>query len=169
MWKRFVPLYALHGVAIFGITVATPLNSRPLVHASLNGLSALLMLTGFMFIRNRRIVPHFVFMTLAALTSAVFLGSYLYYHFHAGATAFRGEGWIRPVYFGLLLSHTVLAAAVLPLVIVVLILAARERFERHARLARWALPLWVYVSITGVLIYLMLYVWYPVGEPVVLS
>jgi len=126
------------------------------------------MLTGFLFIRNRRIVPHFVCMTLAAVTSAVFLGSYLYYHAHAGMTAFRGEGWIRPVYFGMLLSHTVLAAVVLPLVVVVLSFAARERFERHARLARWALPLWVYVSITGVLIYLMLYVWYPAAEPVVL-
>jgi uncharacterized membrane protein YozB (DUF420 family) len=168
VWKRFAPLFAVYTVAILGLAAATPLGSRPMLHASLNGSSAALMLSGFLFVHKRRIPPHFVCMTLAAVTSAVFLGSYLYYHAHAGATAFAGQGWIRPVYFAILLSHTLLAAAVPPLVVVVLYLAVRGRFERHGKVARWALPLWIYVSATGVLIYLMLYVWYSSVEPVAL-
>jgi len=168
MWKRYTPLFAVYTVAILGLAAAMPLGSRPLLHASLNGSSAALMLSGFLFVRKRRIPLHFVCMTLATATSAVFLASYLYYHAHAGATAFAGQDWIRPVYFGILLSHTILAAAVPPLVVVVLYLAARGRFQRHGRIARWALPLWIYVSATGVLIYLMLYVWHPSAEAAVL-
>jgi len=168
MWKRYTPLFAVYTVAILGLAAAMPLGSRPLLHASLNGSSAALMLSGFLFVRKRRIPLHFVCMTLATVTSAVFLASYLYYHAHAGATAFAGQGWIRPVYFGVLLSHTVLAAAVPPLVVVVLYLAVRGRFQRHGKLARWALPVWIYVSATGVLIFLMLYVWQPSAEPAVL-
>ena len=89
--------------------------------------------------------------------SALFLISYLTYHYNVGSVAFNGEGWIRPIYFTVLISHIVLAAAILPLVIVVLVRALRERFDRHARIARWALPVWLYVSASGVVVYLMLY------------
>ena len=96
-------------------------------------------------------------MLSAAAVSAVFLASYLYYHFHAGTTPFQGQGWLRTLYFTILISHTILAAIVLPLVIATFTFALRGRLDRHRKLARWTLPIWLYVSITGVVIYLMLY------------
>ncbi len=90
-------------------------------------------------------------------TSLLFLASYLLYHSHAGSVRFQGQGWIRPVYFGILISHTILAAVILPLVLITLRLALKKQFIRHKRVARWTLPLWLYVSTTGVLVYLLLY------------
>ena len=137
------------------------LRSRPKLHAALNALSAALLATGFLFVRKKMIRPHVTCMLLAVVVTLSFLVSYLQYHYHTGSTAFQGQGWIRPLYLGLLLSHTVLAAFVIPLVSVLLFHAVRRRFDRHRRLARWTLPIWLYVSITGVLVYFMLYVWFP--------
>jgi len=100
-------------------------------------------------------------MLLAFVSSAAFLASYLVYHYHVGSVAFAGQGWARPVYFFILVTHIILAAAILPLAIVTLRRALRRDFARHRRIARWALPLWLYVSATGVLIYWMLYWVYP--------
>ena len=100
-------------------------------------------------------------MGAAFLTSSLFLASYLGYHYFVGATSFQGQGWIRPVYFSILLTHSVLAALTVPLVIVTLSRALRGQFDRHRRIARWTLPIWFYVSVTGVIIYTMLYHLYP--------
>jgi protein SCO1/2/putative membrane protein len=136
----------------------------PTVNAVLNGTCALLLLAGYVAIRRRQITLHKVCMLSALLVSAIFLACYLYYHFvilDGKPTRFSGEGWVRPVYFGVLLSHTVLAAAVAPLAIITAVLGLRNRLQGHMRLARWTLPLWLYVSVTGVVVYLMLYHLYP--------
>ena len=136
----------------------------PAVNAALNGTCALLLIAGYVAIRRRRVTLHTVCMLLALGVSAVFLASYLYYHFvilDGRPTGFRGEGPIRPVYFAILLSHTVLAAVVTPLALITATHGLRGRLARHTRLARWTLPLWLYVSITGVVVYLLLYQLYP--------
>jgi len=136
----------------------------PSVNAALNATCAFLLVLGYKAIRRRAVAMHKTCMLAALAVSAVFLTSYLYYHFAVKGgepTAFTGEGWIRPVYFSLLLSHTVLAAVVAPLALAVAYLGLRNRLQRHTRLARWTLPLWLYVSITGVVVYLMLYHLYP--------
>lgn len=117
----------------------------------------MLLLTGFVFIRRKDARTHRAFMVAAFLASALFLLSYLAYHYRVGTVRFRGTGWIRPVYFSILLSHTVLAVAVVPLVLVTLARALRASYARHKAIARWALPVWLYVSVTGVVVYLMLY------------
>lgn len=99
-------------------------------------------------------------MLSAFATSTAFLVSYLYYHYHAGSTPFEGSGWTRPLYFTILVSHTVLAVTIVPLVLTTLYRAWREEFGRHRRIARWTLPIWLYVSVTGVVVYLMLYHWF---------
>jgi uncharacterized membrane protein YozB (DUF420 family) len=129
----------------------------PIINATLNGTSALLLLVGHNFIKRGRIAEHRALMISAVVTSSLFLISYLYYHAHVGSVHFQGQGWSRPVYYTILISHTLLAIAIVPLVIITLIFALRERFDRHAAIARWAYPLWLYVSVTGVVIYLMLY------------
>ncbi len=129
----------------------------PHLNALLNGTSALLLLAGYGFIRKKRWRIHRGFMLGATLTSALFLTSYLVYHAHVGSVHFQKQGWIRPVYFSILLSHTVLAAAVPLLVLITLRHAFVRRFDRHRRIARWTLPVWLYVSATGVIVYLMLY------------
>ncbi len=134
-----------------------PLWLLPALNACLNATSAIFLATGYLFIRSKKIIAHLACMVLALITSGLFLASYLYYHFHAGTTRFAGTGWIRPVYFGILLSHTVLAAVIVPLILITVIQAMRRRFDRHAKIARWTLPLWFYVSVTGVLIFSMLY------------
>ena len=131
----------------------------PALNASLNALAASFLVAGYLAIR-RRIAAHRLAMLAAFGCSVAFLVSYLIYHYHVGSMPFRGEGWVRPVYFAVLLTHTVLAAFVAPLAGSLFYLAARRRFERHRRIARWTLPLWLYVSLTGVLIYFMLYVWF---------
>lgn len=100
-------------------------------------------------------------MSLAVAASTAFLVSYLYYHAQVGSVPFQGQGWVRPVYFTILLTHTVLAVTIVPLVLITLTRALREQFDRHRRIARWTFPLWLYVSVTGVVIYWMLYHLYP--------
>ncbi|MBI2194872.1 MAG: DUF420 domain-containing protein [Planctomycetes bacterium] len=134
-----------------------PLTVFPPLNACLNAASAVLLIAGFAFIRWKRVMPHRCCMTAAFGVSITFLISYLYYHSHHGATQFQGTGWIRPVYFTILVSHTVLAATVPVLALVTLYRATRKEFGRHARIARWTLPIWLYVSVTGVVIYWMLY------------
>jgi uncharacterized membrane protein YozB (DUF420 family) len=131
------------------------------VNALLNGTSALLLVTGYLLIRRRRVSAHRACMLAAFVASAVFLASYLTLRYYAGMTRFTGQGWIRPVYFSILVSHTILAAAIVPLALMTLTRALRARFDRHARIARWTLPLWLYVSVTGVLVYVILYRLYP--------
>jgi len=129
----------------------------PVLNATLNGASAVLLLVGRSLIKRGRMAAHRAVMLTALGTSTLFLTSYLYYHAHVGSVRFRGQGWSRPVYFSILISHTILAAAIVPLVIITLSRALRGRFDRHRVIARWTFPLWLYVSVTGVVIYLMLY------------
>ena len=129
----------------------------PVINASLNATSAVLITTGIGLIRAGRRAAHRAVMIAAVTSSSLFLVSYLYYHYHVGSVRFTGQGWIRPVYFGILLTHTVLAAVVVPLVITTLIRGLRERFDRHRAIAKWTYPIWLYVSVTGVVIYVMLY------------
>jgi uncharacterized membrane protein YozB (DUF420 family) len=129
----------------------------PVINATLNGTSAVLLLVGHNFIKRGRMAAHRAVMISAVVTSSLFLTSYLYYHWHVGSVPFQGHGWSRPVYFSILISHTLLAITIVPLVIITLIRALRERFDRHAAIARWTYPLWLYVSVTGVVIYFMLY------------
>ena len=133
------------------------LQDLPGVNAALNATTALLLTTGYLLIRRGRRRAHRAVMISAFGVSILFLASYLWYHAHAGVTRFPGLGWIRPVYYAILLSHTVLAAAIVPLVLVTLARGLRADFSRHARLARWTLPVWLYVSVTGVVVYVMLY------------
>jgi putative membrane protein len=132
----------------------------PVINASLNGASTVLLLVGRWFIARRRIAAHRGTMITAVITSALFLTSYLYYHAHVGSVRFQGTGWSRPVYFTVLISHVILAIVIVPLVIITLTRALRERFDRHRAIARWTFPLWLYVSVTGVLVYFMLYHWF---------
>jgi len=131
--------------------------SHPALNAVLNATSAVLLSTGYVMIRRGRILAHKSCMGLAFASSTVFLISYLLYHARVGSVPFRGQGWVRPVYFTLLASHTVLAAAIVPLTLITLSRALREQFDRHKRIARWTLPLWLYVSVTGVVVYFLLY------------
>jgi len=129
----------------------------PHLNALLNGLSALLLAAGYARIRSADRRLHRNFMIAAFVTSVLFLTSYLIYHAHAGSVRYQGQGLTRLVYFIILVSHSVLATAVAPMVLVTFRYAWKGRFDRHRRLARWTLPVWLYVSITGVLVYLMLY------------
>jgi len=129
----------------------------PVIDASLNGTSAVLLLVGRSFIKHGRMAAHRATMITALVSSSIFLASYLYYHWHVGSVRFQGQGWARPVYFSILISHTILAAAIVPMIIITLIRALRERFDRHRAIARWTYPLWMYVSVTGVIVYFMLY------------
>ena len=138
-----------------------PLSWLPVINACLNATSALLLAAGFAAIRRRQIGRHRRLMLSAVAASGIFLASYLYYHAHIGTTRFAGVGWIRPVYFAILGTHTVLAASILPLVGVTLYRALRQQFPIHQRIARVTLPLWLYVSVTGVIVYVLLYHLYP--------
>lgn len=132
----------------------------PVINASLNGTSAVLLLAGRWWVSQGRIAAHRAAMITAVVTSGLFLTSYLYYHAHVGSVRFQGTGWSRPLYFAILISHVVLAAVIVPLVIITLTRALRERFDQHRAMARWTFPLWLYVSVTGVLVYFMLYHWF---------
>jgi uncharacterized membrane protein YozB (DUF420 family) len=134
-----------------------PLDSFPGLNAALNGISAVLIATGLVFIRAGRRDAHKTAMLAAVATSTAFLACYLYYHFHHGSTRFGGEGAVRTVYFTVLLTHTILAAAVPFLVGTTVFFALRGNLERHRRIAKWTAPIWLYVSATGVVIYWMLY------------
>ena len=129
----------------------------PLVNASLNGVATVLLIVGYICIRRRRITAHRTAMVAAFITSVLFLISYVTYHAHAGSRPFRGQGPIRLVYFVILISHIILAAMIPPLAGITLWRAYRRRFDRHMKIARWTLPLWLYVSVTGIVVYWMLY------------
>ena len=129
----------------------------PALNAALNSLSAVFLCAGFLFIKSGNRNAHRACMLTAFTCSILFLISYLVYHSQVGSVGFKGRGWIRPVYFAILLSHTILAAAVVPLVLITLRRALRENFAAHRRIARWTFPIWLYVSVTGVIVYWMLY------------
>lgn len=133
------------------------LSDLPALNAILNGIAATLLATGWVMIKRRRIAQHRACMLAAFATSALFLVSYVIYHANVGSRPFGGQGPIRVVYFAILISHVVLAAAILPLSIVTLRRGLAARYDRHVRIARWTLPIWLYVSVTGVVVYLMLY------------
>ena len=134
-----------------------PLSDFPALDAALNAASALLLSLGFLFIRRKRVGAHKLCMLSAFSTSTLFLICYLWYHAHHGVTRFAGRGLVRAFYLTLLGSHTILAVVIVPLALVTLYRALRERFALHRRIARWTLPLWLYVSVTGVIVYWTLY------------
>ena len=133
----------------------------PHLNAFLNSTSAVLLVAGYSFIRRTRVRAHRNCQVAAVCTSVVFLASYLTYHYYHGDTPFPGQGIVRPFYFAILISHVILAIVIVPLVIITVYRAARGDFDRHRRIARWTLPLWLYVSVTGVIVYVMLYHLYP--------
>jgi len=134
-----------------------PFSSLPEVNATLNALSAVLLVCGYVFIRRRNVAAHKLCMLAAFSASSLFLVSYLTYHFHSGMKRFAGHGPVRTVYLSILFSHTVLAVVIVPLVLMTLNRALRGAFDRHVLIARRTLPLWLYVSVTGVVVYWMLY------------
>jgi len=139
----------------------------PVVNATLNGLSAILLGAGFYFIRRKNVAAHRRCMVSAFVASILFLicyityHTYVAYHLHRGPTKFVNPAWFRPIYIPLLISHTILAIVIVPLALTTLFRALRGRFDAHKRIARWTWPLWMYVSVTGVLIYLFLYQIFP--------
>jgi uncharacterized membrane protein YozB (DUF420 family) len=137
----------------------------PALNALLNGTSAVLLTMAFIFIRRKNIVAHKRCMLAAVTCSVLFLASYLVYHAHVGTTRFVNPSWFRKIYIPLLISHTILAATIVPLIIITLTRAFREKFDKHRKIARWTWPLWMYVSITGVMIYFILYWIYPQPKP----
>ena len=137
------------------------LSDLPAINASLNALSAIFLTSGFIFIKQKKQAAHHNCMITACCTSALFLTCYIIYHAQAGRTVFRDPDWFRPIYLTLLLTHTVLAVIIVPLAIVTLSRALRQRFDLHKKIARWTWPIWMYVSITGVIIYFLLYHIFP--------
>ena len=144
-----------------GIRGDADVSVLPALNAVLNGTSALLLTVGYLFIRRKKVTAHKICMLTAFGVSSLFLVSYLIYHYQVGSMAFPGYGWIRSVYFTLLISHIILAAFIVPLALTTIYRAWSEQFDKHMRIARWTLPLWLYVSVTGVIVYLMLYQLYP--------
>jgi uncharacterized membrane protein YozB (DUF420 family) len=136
-------------------------SSLPAINAFLNGTSAVLLTIGYLCIRRRRVTAHKICMATAFGVSCLFLVSYLIHHYQVGSLPFSGQGWIRPVYFTVLISHIVLAALVVPLALTTLYRAISARFDKHVKIARWTLPVWLYVSVSGVIVYVMLYQLYP--------
>ena len=143
--------------ALFTGDKMIPLSEFPAIDAALNATSALLLTLGYFFIRRKRIQAHKVCMLSAFATSLLFLVSYIWYHAHHGVTRFPRQGAVRDLYLALLGSHTILAVVIVPLILTTLYRAWRGRFERHKKIPRWTLPLWSYVSVTGVVVYWMLY------------
>ena len=137
------------------------ISDLPAVNATLNATAAVLLAIGWILIRRGRYRAHRAVMIAAFCTSILFLISYLVYHAHIGSKHFPGQGAVRVVYFGILISHTLLAAAIVPLVLITLSRGLSARYDRHRAIARWTLPLWMYVSVTGVVVYFMLYRLYP--------
>jgi uncharacterized membrane protein YozB (DUF420 family) len=129
----------------------------PALNATLNAISTVLLLTGYVFIRRGERQKHKACMIAALVTSALFLTSYVIYHAQVGSVPFKGTGWIRTVYFCVLIPHVILAAAIVPPILITVSRGLSAKYDRHRRIARWTLPLWLYVSVTGVIVYLMLY------------
>lgn len=136
----------------------------PPINASLNTASTIFIALGWWFIRRDLKKQHIACMVSALLTSTIFLGCYLYYHFHVVSVKFTHTGIVRPIYYAILLTHVLLAMAALPLVIVTVVPALRATFDKHRRLGRITMPIWLYVSVTGVIVYFMLYQWFPADE-----
>jgi uncharacterized membrane protein YozB (DUF420 family) len=142
-------------------------HDLPAVNASLNGLSAVFLIAGYIFIRRKNKIAHRNCMIAAFGTSIFFLACYLTYHsylavvLHQGPTRFLNPAWFRPIYLTILLTHTVLAIVIVPMILVTLYRAKKQRFELHKKIARWTWPLWMYVSVTGVVVYLLLYRFFP--------
>lgn len=141
--------------------MANYVSGLPHLNAILNATSGILLVIGYLLIRRRKIKAHRNCLIAALIASTVFLASYLTYHYFHGSTRFTGTGFVRPVYFIILLTHTVLAAVIVPFVGVTLYRAMSGDFIRHRRIARWTFPMWLYVSVTGVIVYLFLYQLYP--------
>ena len=139
-------------------------SDLPAVNATLNSICTVLLLAGWWFIKHERKAQHIACMVSALVVSAAFLACYVVYHYHVGSVKFTAQGIVRPIYYFILITHVILAAAIVPLVLMTIIPALRARFDRHRKWARITLPLWLYVSITGVIVYLMLYVWFPSAE-----
>ena len=143
------------------------IHDLPVANATLNGLSAVFLALGFFFIKRGNKIAHRNCMISAFATSVIFLGCYLTYHgylalvLHQGPTRFLNPAWFRPIYLTILLTHTILAAAIVPMILVTLNRARQQQFERHKKIARWTWPLWIYVSVTGVVIYWLLYIKFP--------
>jgi uncharacterized membrane protein YozB (DUF420 family) len=137
------------------------LSDLPAVNASLNALSTVFLILGFVFLKQGNQGAHRNCMLSACCTSLLFLTCYVIYHFQAGRTGFTNPAWFRPIYLTILLTHTVLAVVILPLVIVTLVRALKGTFDRHKKIARWTWPIWMYVSVTGVVIYFLLYQIFP--------
>jgi putative membrane protein len=137
------------------------LSDLPLLNACLNGTSAILLTIGYIQIRKQRQIAHRNCMIAAFTTSTLFLASYLYYHAHAKTTHFVNPAWFRPIYLTILLTHTLLAVVIVPMVFITFSRALKQKFDRHKSIARWTWPIWMYVSLTGVVIYLILYQIFP--------
>ncbi len=129
----------------------------PALNASLNATSFVLLVTGWLLIRSGRRQAHKWCMITALAVSAMFLTSYVIYHLNVGSVPFQKMGWIRTVYFAVLIPHVILAAAIVPMILITVSRALADRFDKHKQIARWTLPLWLYVSVTGVIVYVMLY------------
>ncbi len=140
---------------------ANNISYLPALNAFLNGTSAVLLTIGYVFIRRTKVTGHKVCMVTAFGVSCLFLVSYLIHHYRVGSISFSGQGWVRSVYFALLISHIILAALIVPLALTALYRALNGQFEKHVKITRWALPIWLYVSVSGVTVYVMLYHLYP--------
>jgi uncharacterized membrane protein YozB (DUF420 family) len=143
--------------------MAQEISIFPAINASLNAASGVLIVVGRVLIAKKLVAQHRMAMVAAVGTSALFLCSYLYYHFVVAAgvvTRFTAQGWPRALYFTILLTHTVLAVILVPMVLVTLSRGLQSKFDRHRAIARWTFPVWLYVSVTGVLVYFMLYRWF---------
>ena len=143
------------------------ISDLPALNASLNALSTVFIAAGWYHIRRQYWQRHVVCMLAAIITSTVFLASYLTYHYARGghSTLFSGHGIIRPIYFTILITHVLLAFAILPLVIITVVPVFRRRWDKHRRMGKWTMPIWLYVSVTGVIVYFMLYKWWPPINP----
>jgi len=136
----------------------------PAFNASLNALAFVLLLIGFYFVKKKDFISHQKIMSLTFIVSSVFLASYLTYHFNYPATKFLAQGWVRPLYFFILISHIILAVGVLPFILRLLWVARKGEFQKHKKLARYVFPIWVYNSATGILVYFFLYQWFPASN-----
>ena len=140
------------------------IENFPALNATLNAASTVFIAAGWWFIRRERKLPHIACMLAALVTSTVFLACYLIYHFNVGSVRFTAGGAARWIYYFILLTHVVLAIVIVPMVVLTVVPALRQRFDRHRRMGRWTMPLWLYVSVTGVVVYFMLYRWFPSNE-----
>ena len=146
---------------IVGNSIADQYAYFPALNASLNGASAVFLLSGRVLISKGRIAAHRACMLAAVVASALFLCCYLFFHFKVGNILFLGQGWARPVYFAILITHVTLAIVIVPMAIITLSRGLKARYDKHRAIARWTWPLWMYVSLTGVQVYFMLYQWFP--------